>query len=79
MLRCSPSELGVRTGRLKSGVEEPPRPLVYNVGDGCCAGYCLFELSCVFNRDEDFVAVKFENMFFESFRGFGEAGDSGML
>lgn len=33
----------------------------------------------MFKRDEDFVAVKLEKMFFESFRGFGEAGDSGML
>lgn len=75
----SPSELGVRTGRLRSGVEEPPRPLVYNVGEGCCAGCCRFELSCIFKRDEDFVAVKFEKIFLESFRIFGDAGDSGML
>lgn len=33
----------------------------------------------MFRRDEDFDAVKFENMFLESFRGLGEAGDSGML
>jgi hypothetical protein len=33
----------------------------------------------VFRRDEDFVAVKFENMLLESFRIFGDAGDSGML
>ena len=33
----------------------------------------------MFKRDEDFVAVKLEKMFFESFRGFGEAGDSGMF
>jgi hypothetical protein len=33
----------------------------------------------VFSREEDFVAVKFEKMFLESFRGFGDAGDSGML
>lgn len=33
----------------------------------------------MFSLDDDFVAPKFENMFFESFRGFGDAGDSGML
>lgn len=33
----------------------------------------------MFRREEDFVAVKFENMFLESFRGFGDAGDPGML
>lgn len=77
---CSPSELGVRTGRLRSGVEEPLRPLVYKVGDDCCwAVCCRVELSCVFSRDEDFVAPKFEKMFLESLRGFGDAGDSGML
>lgn len=75
----SPSELGVRTGRLRSGVEEPPLPLAYNVGEGCWLAYCRFKLSCVFKRDEDFVAEKLEKMFFESFRGLGEAGDSGML
>jgi hypothetical protein len=53
--------------------------LVYSVGEGCCGVCCLFALSCVFSRDEDFVAPKFEKMFFESLRGFGEAGDSGML
>jgi hypothetical protein len=51
---------------------------VYSVGDGC-AGCCLCALSCVFSRDEDLVAPKLENIFLESFRGFGEAGDSGML
>jgi hypothetical protein len=40
---------------------------------------CLFALSCVFSRDEDLVAPKLEKMLFESLRGFGEAGDSGML
>ena len=76
---CVPSELGVRTGRLRSGVEAPPLPLAYSVGDGCWLAYCRCRLSWVFKRDEDFVAVKLEKMFFESFRGFGEAGDSGMF
>lgn len=76
---CIPSELGVRTGRLRSGVEAPPLPLAYSVGDGCWLAYCRCRLSWVFKRDEDFVAVKLEKMFFESFRGFGEAGDSGMF
>jgi hypothetical protein len=76
---CVPSELGVRTGRLRSGVEAPPLPLAYSVGDGCWLAYWRCRLSWVFRRDEDFVAVKLEKMFFESLRGFGEAGDSGML
>lgn len=33
----------------------------------------------MFNRDEDLFAVKLEKIFFESFRIFGDAGDSGML
>lgn len=30
-------------------------------------------------RDEDLVAAKLEKMFLESFLGFGDAGDCGML
>jgi hypothetical protein len=33
----------------------------------------------VLRRDDDLVAEKFENMFLESFLGFGDAGDCGML
>jgi hypothetical protein len=36
--------------------------------------------SCGVNkREEDLLAEKCENMFFESLRSFGEAGDSGWL
>jgi hypothetical protein len=37
------------------------------------------ELSGLAIREEDFVAPKLEKMLLESLRGFGEAGESGML
>jgi hypothetical protein len=46
------------------------------VGDGS-EGCWRVELSL--RRDDDLVAEKLEKMFFESFLGFGDAGDWGML
>jgi hypothetical protein len=37
------------------------------------------EISGAARRDEDFEAWKFANMFFESLRSLGDAGDSGIL
>jgi hypothetical protein len=71
-----PSELGVLTGRLRSGVDEPLLPLAYREGDGS-EGCWRVELSL--RRDDDLLAEKLEKMFFESFLGFGDAGDWGML
>jgi hypothetical protein len=70
------SELGVLTGRLRSGVDEPLLPLAYREGDGS-EGCWRVELSL--RRDDDLLAEKLEKMFFESFLGFGDAGDWGML
>jgi hypothetical protein len=70
----------VRTGRPRSGVEEPLRPLEYRPGELCdCSGIGLVELSWLFRREDDFVAPKLEKMLFESLRGLGEAGDCGVL
>lgn len=74
-----PSELGVRTGRPRSGVEAPLRPLEYRLGECCCSGSCRIEFPWLLRRDDDLLALKLEKMLLESLRGFGEAGDCGML
>jgi len=73
------SELGVRTGRPRSGVEAPLRPLEYRLGECCCSGSCRIEFPWLLRRDDDLLALKLEKMLLESLRGFGEAGDCGML
>lgn len=70
-----PSELGVRTGRLSSGVDDPPLGFAYRVGEL----FCRPELPWLVNRVDDLAAERLEKMFLESFRIFGDAGDSGML
>lgn len=73
-----PSELGVCTGRLRSGVEVPPRPFEYT-GEGCCSGTGRIEPSWLNTREVDLLAEKWEKMFFVSLRSLGDAGDSGWL
>jgi hypothetical protein len=69
----------VRTGRPRSGVDAPLRPLEYRPGECCCSGICRTEFPWLLSREDDLLALKLEKMLLESLRGLGEAGDCGML
>jgi hypothetical protein len=69
----------VRTGRPRSGVDAPLRPLEYRLGECWFSGSWRVELPWLLRRDDDLLALKLEKMLLESLRGFGEAGDCGML